>query len=221
VFRELNDGSFEYEPEYSITDSEVPYDETCTPADQADPSSICRLLIDVDINRQFTDTRMLYIMVSSTAAVDAGDIQLTIAPVSSKTNCPPLDGVQGVVFQDALLINQYITCLYPFGAGTRSQAVAKCASFTGATLPWPRSSRLGSLSTPHSNAMSLIARIVGMTDSDKVWMLGSRPCTVAEPCAGFTGGWTPTLTDLFFSSLLNCPSNGQGCAPWLAGQPST
>jgi hypothetical protein len=163
---------------------------------------------------------MVYIMVSSTAAVDTGDIRLTIAPVSSKTNCPPVGGVQGVVFQDALLNNGYITCLYPFGTGTRSEAVTKCDSF-GATLPWPRVRGLGSLSTPHSNAMSLIARIVGMTDSDKVWMQGSRDCTGEATCDGYTrGGWTGT--DDRASFRLRCgSSDAQGCPPWLPGQPST
>jgi hypothetical protein len=204
-----------------MSTTEARYDETCTPANQADSSSICRLVFNYQVD--FADTRMVYIMVSTTAAVNTGDIRLTIAPVSSKTNCPPLDGVQGVVFQDASFHNGYITCLYPFGTGTHSEAVDKCDSLSGATLPWPRTSGLGSLSTPHSNAMSLIARIVGMTDSDKVWMLGSRLCTgtVASPCTGFSGGWIVHSETAGISARLNCPGDGQGCAPWLAGQPST
>jgi hypothetical protein len=209
VFLELKNGHFLYIPDWQF-----PYGDTCTPADQADPSSICRLPIIFDF-----DTRMVYIMVSSTAAVDTGDIRLTIAPVSSKTNCPPVGGVQGFVFQDALHNQYYITCLYPFGTGTRSEAVTKCDSF-GATLPWPRTSGLGSLSTPHSNAMSLIARIVGMTDSDKVWMLGSRDCTGGAACDGFTGGWTGTDSRALYR-WLRCPSNAKGCEPWLPDQPST
>jgi hypothetical protein len=214
-----------FEPEYSTSQPYVVserFDEVCTPADQADPGIICRL-----IKYNFGDsvvpiTRTLYIMVSSTSPLDAGDIQLTIAPVSSKTNCPPLGGVQGVVFQDARNYNGYITCLYPFGTGTRSQAVAKCASFTGAgaTLPWPRARGLGSLSTPHSNAMSLIARIVDMGPSDRVWMLGSRTemCSDDDCGLGYTGGWT---ADDSRAASLACDHNGRGCPPWLPDQPST
>jgi hypothetical protein len=109
-----------------MSTTEARYDETCTPANQADSSSICRLVFNYQVD--FADTRMVYIMVSSTAAVDTGDIRLTIAPVSSKTNCPPVGGVQGVVFQDASFQNLYITCLYPFGTGTRSEAVTKCVA---------------------------------------------------------------------------------------------
>jgi hypothetical protein len=209
VFRELNDGSLAYEREYSG-------DDTCTPADQTDPSSICRLV--VHFSGTFANTRMLYIMVSTTAAVNTGDIRLTIAPVSSKTNCPPLDGVQGVVFQGASSDDQYVTCLYPFGTGTRSQAVTKCDSI-GATLPWTRGRYLGEPAVPHRHAQSLIARIVGMTDSTtQVWMLGSRPCTPAEPCDGYTGGWTGTDAR---GATLQCEDNEQGCIPWLWDQPST
>ncbi len=211
VFREWFDGSLTYEREYSESG-----DEACTTAEQTDPSSICRFILSYvgDV----ASTRMLHIMVSSTAAVNTGDIRLTIAPVSSKTNCPPLGGVQGVVFQDAGTLNGYVTCLYPFGTGTRSQAVTKCDSI-GATLPWIRHPDTGLLPDPHSNAMSLIARIVGITDSTtQVWMLGSRPCTPAEPCDGYTGGWTGTDAR---GATLQCEDNEQGCIPWLPGQPST
>jgi hypothetical protein len=164
---------------------------------------------------------MLHIMVSSLSTLDAGDIRLTIAPVSSKTNCPPLGGVQGVVFQDAQSDNMCILCLYPFGVGTRSEAVQQCASLTdaGATLPWPpiRVRDLGSLSTPHSNAMSLIARIVGMPgETNQVWMTGSRNCPPSE-CSGFTSGWIGDPQ----AAPLECPGSAPGCPPWLPDQPST